>query len=169
MGDEYTPEYLPDRRRHGYQELEQKLEEHTEAIESRFQRFFIMALIAFSIIGLTSAGALVGYGVLLRQTSHQADEIQQQTTIIQRQTNIIQQQRRDSVRKTCQEQNERHKNTVKVFNGIFAKALKKATDPVQRAQLLSSRNANLLVINALAPHQNCDEVVRKAVPTEGGP
>src|SRR3954464_10824371 len=100
---------VPDRRRHGYVELETKLENHvariegeidahTQRIEARFKKWFIVSLTAFAIIGLTSAIAIVGFGFILNEESNQNEQIQRQ--------------RGEYVLTECRATNARHRNTV---------------------------------------------------------
>jgi hypothetical protein len=86
-----SEEYDGPERREGYAELAQRLDEHANHISERFSRWFRLGLIAFAIIGVTSAIALVGFGYALRE---------------------IQMQRRE----ICESQNRRHDNTINRLN-----------------------------------------------------
>lgn len=95
---------LPDRRRHGYKELEEKLEEHAHEMEDRLRKFFTKALIAFAIVGVTSAGSLLGFGILLK---------------------VIQNQRYDASYQNCRQQNIRHDEAVAEARKVFPKRTQK--------------------------------------------
>lgn len=88
----------PDRRKHGYRELEKKLNDHTTEIEHRLERFFIKALAAFAVLGITSAGSLLGFGIVL----------QEQKKVDAR----IQEQRFDAFKLNCEQQNTRHDRAI---------------------------------------------------------
>jgi precorrin-2 methylase len=60
-GDEEDPLLYPDRRKHGYKELENKLDRHAEEIKSRLEKFIRRGLVAFAIIGIFTALALFGF------------------------------------------------------------------------------------------------------------
>jgi cell division protein FtsX len=101
--------HLPDRRKHGYKELEEKLDAHIAAIEKklddhikanadRLRRFFAKALAAFAVLGITSALGLLGFGVVLKNEGRTTDEIQQQ--------------RFQVVLDNCVSQNARHDRTI---------------------------------------------------------
>lgn len=150
----YIPEEggppLPDRRRHGYEELEAKLDTHATEIKEQLATFIRRGLIAFGVIGVFTALALLGYGYLLRQ---------QHAT-----TDLIQDQRRDSILRTCEDQNKRHGDTLKVLDKVIAKVLKSDPSETTKKQLAASRANNVLLINALAPKQDCATLVEEAVP-----
>jgi hypothetical protein len=159
MGDRYHPsglpdpgdegeELFPDRRKHGYKELEDKLDKHATEIKDRLAIFIRRGLIAFAIVGVFTTLALFGFGYLLRE--------QHKTT------DLIQEQRRDAVRTTCEEQNKRHDRTVAVLERVLRDAEKKT--PERKAQIEAARASNLLLINALAPHRDCAQLIHLAVP-----
>lgn len=137
----------PDRRRHGYKELEQKLDDHAERIDSRVESFIRRALIAFAIVGLTSTGALVGFGVLVTKQGQTTSEIQAQ--------------RRDSIFRSCYEQNLRHDNTFKQLRAVAAEAVKK--EPKRAAQIKQSTKSSLTIIEALVPKRDCVKLVKQSV------
>lgn len=147
MTEESSPEVQPDRRKHGYQELEKKLDDHAKAIEDRLSAFISKAMVAFAIIGLFSTGSLIGFGILLKQQGHTADEIQQQ--------------RREAIIRNCVDQNKRHDNTIEKFQQVALAAEKK--DPKQRTEIQAAVKANLTIIEALVPKQDCAELVLRSV------
>lgn len=138
----------PERRKQGWHdEVLDELNRHADRIETRLRRFFARALIAFAVIGFSSALALAGYGYLLRQ--------QHKTT------NQIQAQRRESIMRACTEQNVRHNATLKVIDQLLDDAAKK--NPKQKKVLAEARTQNMLLINALTPLQNCKKLVKASL------
>lgn len=72
----------------------------------------------------------------------------------------VQQERVDSVRRNCDSQNDRHKAAVIALHDLLKKAgVKPPKQKAAAAPVLS-------LINALAPKQNCDAAVKKAVHTK---
>ncbi len=92
-------------------------------LETRLRKFFFKALVAFAIIGLTSAGSLFGFGVLLKEQGKVDTQIQAQ--------------RYDTVLDNCEAQNKRNLQTIKK-----SKTLSPGTQRVVR-----------LLVNELQPFQ----------------
>lgn len=101
----------PDRRKYGYQTLEKKLQTHSEHVEKRLSRFFFKALLAFALIGITSAGSLLGFGIVLDQSANTSAEIQNQ--------------RFDNIYQNCIQQNTRHDRAITRANMILPKQAQK--------------------------------------------
>lgn len=76
----------------------------------------------------------------------------------------IQQQRIGLVRVECEAQNRRHTETIRTFHRILVRA-KRHAHGARRAQIAESRRATVLLIDALAPYQNCTRAVRRATTT----
>src|SRR4051794_20595481 len=72
----------------------------------------------------------------------------------------IQASRIDVALTTCRDQNARRTNTVKQLDVILAKRIKSAP-PAEAARLKMSRAFTILLIDALAPHQNCQRVIHE--------
>jgi hypothetical protein len=96
----------PDRRKHGYRELEEQVNAHTAEIEDRLRRFFIKALTVFAILGFTSAGSLLGFGIVLRKQAHSAAQIQEQ--------------RFNSFLQICHETNNRHDHVIATIEKVIS-------------------------------------------------
>lgn len=122
---------LPDRRKQTYASLEERIDQHVDHIEAQLQRWIRRGLVAFSIIALACVLGLVGYGVVLRE---------------------IQNQRHSA----CQAQNDRHDRTVFLFHKESAAVVKK--HPEQAQAIRESTAANLRIIDALTPKQNCNKL-----------
>lgn len=60
---------------------------------------------------------------------------------------------------SCLGQNQRNKNTVKALDKQIEKA-KKTASPEQLARLKASRDFTVLLINALVPVQDCEQIVK---------
>lgn len=122
---------LPDRRKETYAALEKRIDEHVDHIEAMLQKWIRRGLIAFSIIAIGCALGLLGYGYVLRQIQNQRHEV-------------------------CQNQNNRNDQTLKLFRDAAADLIKK--HPEQAVTVRESIDANVRIINALAPKQNCDKI-----------
>lgn len=152
MTDEPTTEehLIVDRRKNGYEEVERKLEDHAALIEARFRRWFIVGLIAFAVIGLSSFVALIGYGLVLRS---QADF-----------TRDIQQQRREATFETCQDQNDKNDHTKQALLAGSSKDQLDAPDGAARLEIRRRVAVTIALIDALVPKQDCAKLVKQRVP-----
>lgn len=72
------PGRSPDRRRHGYVELAEQMETFERDILRRLRRFFLRSLLAFAVIGIASAVAIFGFGLVLKRQSDITNDIQKQ-------------------------------------------------------------------------------------------
>lgn len=131
---------LPDRRQHTYEELENKLDAHTTAVEKRLHRFFSKALAIFAIIGITSAVALFGFSIVLGE---------------------VKKTRREFVLDTCHEQNRRHDKTIARLKAAAAASIKRS--PEFKDEIEAGIKDNLAIIDALAPKRNCKKLADVAV------
>lgn len=131
----------------GYRELEGKLGKHADKIEERFHRWFLAGLIAFSIIAITSAGALTGFGVLLTKQGNL--------------TNKIQQQRYDSLLDACLDQNARHDDVVSKIDQAVAET---PPPPARQKRAQESAKPFKLILEAAVPHtDDCRAFARSRV------
>lgn len=127
-----TDEELPDRRKHGYADLEKQVEDHTKEVEDRLHKFFTKALATFALLGFISAGSLLGFGVVLQT---QADVSRK-----------IQEQRFDAFRLNCEQTNDRYFAVISAINKAIA-----ATPPKQRAQAEKSAVPFKAILAAAVP------------------
>lgn len=74
----------------------------------------------------------------------------------------IQQQRIANIRSACKAQDARNTATIKSLDFLLARAERHAR-PAGRRRLRTNRRATVLLINALAPYQKCDAVVKAAI------
>lgn len=132
----HPPEHPHERRRPGYFELEQRL-----------NRFFIKALAAFAVIGLTSAVALLGFGLVLKSQAKTSEKIQDQ--------------RYKALVDICRDQNHRHDDVIKKIDDAVA-----AVPPPPRQQRKARESAKpfKLIISAAVPYQkDCAAYARNKV------
>lgn len=80
-----------------FDELKQELEEHADRIEVRIERFFRRALIALSILGVSSTIGLIGFGIVLKKQSNTSKQIQKQRFEVQVENCLDQNSRHDKV------------------------------------------------------------------------
>jgi len=163
---ETPPEGLPDRRRHGYKELEERLDAHAAEIAHRFKKRYRGMLIAFSIIGLSSAVALVGFGIVLEQQGNQQDRIEQLAEENQTLALDIQSQRAKSVRLACEDQNDRNTQTSDALIAAAEEDAAQRETEAEKAEVRRRRDVTLALINALQPVKDCQEVVAIALGEE---
>lgn len=78
------------------------------------------------------------------------------------QTAEIQSQRERNIRESCEAQNRRHDGTIGVLDRLIAQRAKSAS-PAEVRQMRSSRAYTVLLIDALAPHQDCADVVARSL------
>lgn len=106
---EYANE-LPERRK-GYQELAEEMKEelqaHADRSERRLHSFFAKSLIVFAILGITSAGSLLGFGIVLGKQKQVTREIQQE--------------RYNTLLSNCEAQNDRHDRAILRAESILSK------------------------------------------------
>ena len=122
------------------------------------QQYVHAMRIAFAIICVIAAVS-VGVGAVI--ITHQHNQIKAEQTQIKMTQLAIQQQRYEYVYRTCREQNHRNSKTIGTLKDIIRKIVKK--HPEQAVQLAVAEKQNELLINALAPRQDCKAVAIKAV------
>jgi hypothetical protein len=139
---------LPDRRQNTYEALEKKLDGHISAIEEKFDRWFRRGLIIMAFIGLCCAAAIGGTWIALGE---------------------IQDTREEFVRSQCESQNKHNKDTSAQLIGLAALDEKRRKTEAGKEEVRNRRDVTLALIEALAPKQDCDFLVRvasgKATPT----
>lgn len=75
----------------------------------------------------------------------------------------IQSERSRSITVACVNQNERNINTKNTLNEIYARRREEADTRKEVRQLQQSRAATILLINALSPMRDCEELVKRSV------
>lgn len=133
----------------GYHELSKKLERQSERNEERFHRWFLSGLIAVAIIGLTSAAALAGFGVLLTKQGNV--------------TNQIQMQRYGAVLDACLDQNVRHDKVIQAIDDAVAAV---PPPPANQQRARESAKPFKLILEAAVPYtEDCRRAAKNR--TEG--
>jgi hypothetical protein len=155
MSDDFV-----ERRKNPDAHVDEKIDEEMEAVKHDLRRFFNWGIAILAIVGLTTAASIFGFGILLTEQGKQNDKIASQQLQIQN-------QRRDAIRNTCEDQNTRHDNTVAKFEAAAQEETK--NHPEQAAQIQESIQANLQIIDALVPKQDCEALINQSVkPVHGG-
>jgi len=110
-------------------------DEWTEHLERRLRSFFAKCLFVISVMGIISAGSILGFGIVLKAQS--------------KTSRTIQQQRYDYIYTACVDQNARHEATI---------------DRAQEALPLESRQTATLLVDQLQPFtKDCAATARKRV------
>lgn len=131
MNEEQRPEQRPERRKN-IADLEKRLDTHVARVEKRLGGLVKKALVAFAVIGLCSAIALVGFSIALGK---------------------IQDARREFVEASCNDQNRRHDKTIVELRKAQAEAIKRT--PQMAKQIRGSAQSSISIIDALAPKRDC--------------
>lgn len=133
---------LPDRRKHTYENLEKKLDKHLIFIENRFRRWLIGGLTAFSIIGITSAIALVGFGIILSE---------------------LRETRELFVQSACETTNTNHEGAVTALRQGSDIDIANAPTEAAKNEIRRRRDVTIALIDAIAPVEDCDYLVDLAL------
>jgi hypothetical protein len=72
-------------------------------------------------------------------------------------------ERAANVQRNCLETNDRHDNTIDALDTLLAVRLEAAQTKAERARLRDSRSNTVLLIDALSPRRDCDELVRRTI------
>lgn len=110
-------------------------------LEERFHRWFIIGLIAFVLIGLSTTAGLFGFAYVLSE---------------------VQDNRKEFIHSSCEATNKRNKDTVAKLTELNAEAVDAATSGAERKRIEQSLPGTVALINALSPIQDCDQLVRVA-------
>lgn len=132
-----------------HEEMLDELSQHAERIEARLRRFFFRALLAFAVIGVTSAGALFGFASVLRAYNDVGSQIQNQ--------------RKAYVRETCQDTNDKHRKAVSALVTGSSADIAAATSEAEKNDIRRRRDVTLALLDAIAPVQNCQAQASDAV------
>jgi hypothetical protein len=155
---------IPDRRKNTYAALEAKVHEYFDAVEARLNRFFAKALFIFATISITSAIALLGFGILLGDQRDTNDKLEREVQTNRRLGLAIQDQRRNLISDSCKEQNDRNRNTKNALR-IQAAIDERNAPPEARAEIRRRRDVTFLLIDALVPVKNCQQEVKDGLKT----
>lgn len=136
------------RRKEEYDVLDKKIDKRFDALTARLARFIVKALVGFTVLGVACAVGLLGFGIVLHRQGSAADDIQQQ--------------RKEAIRRTCTEQNDRHDETYSKLIDAAKTDEDQRTTEAGKQEVRRRRDVTLALIDALAPHQNCDDMVNAA-------
>lgn len=153
--------------RREYDDPNKALNEHIEENDRRLRRFFIGALIAFSIVGLATTVSLIGFGIVLHQQQDTSNQLKEIVAANKHLVSDIQRQRRESITDECTAQNARHNGAVKALNEGAAHDIAHHKELGLRAGEIERRKAvTIALLDALQPVQDCQKLVRDSV--QGG-
>ena len=152
--------------RREYDNANVALDSHIKKNDARLRKFFIGALIAFSIIGLACTVALIGYGIVLREQQQTADQL---AILVKQNKDFardIQKQRKDSIIESCTTQNARHDGSVKALVKGSDIDQENAANEAARVEIRRRRDVTIALLDALAPVEDCKAKAKEAV--QGG-
>lgn len=156
MSEEDFTDDLPDRRKHGYKELEEKLEEHAKENKAQLAGFISKSLIAFGIIGLMCTVALAGFGIVLGKLADQSDRAEELAKENRALAVVIQKERRTE----CENTNLRHDGAVAALIKGSDEDQANAPNEAARKEIRRRRNVTIALLDALAPHQECEDEIK---------
>lgn len=141
--------------------------EHVDAFinqtHDRFSRWFKVALGIIAFIALTTALAIFGFGLILHEQGKQADQIQATADANKQLAVDIQKQRKEAITTDCVRTNKRHDGAVAALIAGSDEDQKNAPNEAARKEIRRRRDVTIALLDALAPHQNCQELVNEAV------
>jgi len=162
MDEERRRLQIPDRRRNTYAALEAKVHEYFDEVESRLNRFFTKALFIFATISVSSAVALLGFGILLGDQKDTNDKLKDQVQTNRLLGIAIQNQRANFISTSCQDQNRRNREAKKALR-LQAAIDEQNAPPEAKAEVRRRRDVTLELIDSLAPINNCRQQVREGL------
>lgn len=95
-------------------------------------------LLGGAAMGLAVAAAVLAIAAVLVSVTRAAHNAQQLQAALHRQ---------------CEREDTRHSTTLRTVKGIYRQALK--AEPDRAAKLASSERVVILIVDALAPHEDC--------------
>lgn len=122
------------------------------------RRGLIVAIASYVLVWVVLAIG-VGFWQHEQRQSDRADT--EQFAQLDSLVKTIQHERVNNIRDDCLAQNERYKNAVNALDTILD-PIRQGADRTRITQIERTRTASILVITALAPHQNCNLVVRQS-------
>lgn len=150
--------------RREYDDANKALQAHIEHNDRRLRKFFIGALIAFSVIGLATTVALIGFSSVLHEQQKTQNQLKALVVQNKKFANDIQQQRVDFTRSNCETVNTRHDTTTKAFHKAAQQDVKNAKklglnpDEVRRREAVTQS-----IVDLLQPKQDCAALVKQVL------
>jgi hypothetical protein len=118
-----------------------------------------LVVVAITVVGFIRIGHQASNA---EDTARQTAQLTRATNKLAREnaalTLAIQHQRTETIRSSCEDQNRRHDATIAKLDVVLRRAV---PDPTTRLRI---RTQNALLIDALAPHQDCATITQKAAP-----
>lgn len=103
--------------------------------------------------------AVVSTVIIASVAIHQNHKIRNQSISIRHQAALIQKERIETIARSCKDQNRRHDKAVIALFQLLKKS------GVKQEKRQAAARPVLTLINALAPHQDCQKIIEKAVPS----
>lgn len=150
----------------------------TDQPDSKRSRRRVLYVVVVAAVAVAFAFGAAGAALWLTSS---------RTTDVTEATAQIQKERARNIRSSCEAQNERHDSTIDTLNRVVLERLTrehvpvavpprevkirlaaamKLADPPVRTQIQQSIGSTSLLIDALAPRRDCDELVRLQVNTK---
>jgi len=126
------------------EEMLEELRNENRRIETQRRIFLILNFVAAIAMAILFALILSDRNSIKREANVRATQIQQQ--------------RYDVAYGNCLDQNGRNRNTIQTLNNLISKL-----PPSQLAQAEQSKEFTILLINALVPIRNCQQVAKQSV------
>lgn len=139
-----------DRRRDGLSR------ERINEIGRNYYRFTRLVLILFYI----QVASLFAFGILsvyLTNENHKRSDENAKLIV------TIQEERKNSIISSCQDQNDRHDNTIQLLQKNGDDQIRK--QPERSAEIRNSIRLTILLIDALVPKRDCLKIANEAVKT----
>lgn len=122
-------------RRKDYKDVKLTIDERMRYVERCVRRWLIRGIVGFSLIGITSAIAILGYGYILRE-QHQA------------------------VVEACDNSNIRHDNAIKALKIGSDIDQENAPNEAAKTEIRRRRDVTIGIINGIAPKIDCENPKR---------
>lgn len=116
---------------------------------------FLLVYLVVVVVGIIGFERIGNQSDTAADLARETHSLAQQTAQLAR---TIQLQRLDGIRRGCEDQNRRHDGTIRALDDVIARVVRDA--PERKTELARARAQNVLLINALAPKQDCDRLVR---------
>lgn len=150
--------------RREYDDANKALNDHIEHNDRRLRKFFIGALMAFSIVGLATTASLIGFSIVLHDQQNTQNQLKELVKQNKQFAADIQKQRIDFTRQTCEDTNARHDKTTRSFQAAANQDIKNAKklglnpDEVRRREAVTQT-----IVDLLQPKQDCAALVKQTV------
>jgi hypothetical protein len=118
-------------------------------------------------VALLVSLAILSYPVfLLVQAQHELESAQRDLTAA---TIAIQESRSEAIRRACEEQNQKNKQTTDSLTKAAQADVDRAKTPAAKKEIMRRRDVTLALLNLLTPRDNCEDRVRRLAPDTTNP